>query len=478
MDIRKIINTHKKMFKGIEYVYLPLNNQNNTLIIVLATHNQKNYMLAGTFLNNQKSDLLFLKDENNTYYFGNDISSAYEELLESIIKNYDRKRVFFIGASMSGYASIRFALLFNSNCFSCNPQVDLNISKNFSWKQLTYDIDNIQTQTTSLEPIIKNKKIDSVIYIMSGHHNLDAVNRKILLDYNYISVKIISHIINSKSHEFFIGRNIDYLYKIIDIITLYRDLSEDELVNVNPLSNYEAENLNEYSKILSLNEFKENSYLSRFSIIEKQKLFYDIGKYDIFLKLKGLYCIQKNKIWYALHESKDNLLVDEFNFNSNGISDTNNDTIYSDWSFRNSQKNKISYATKNNTLQIEISNIEDKYIYIQKKISIEHILSQINTFEHKNVYLTLHAKVITSKGSIYCSLGGFSTTTSWHHSNSNLNNDFENNRCICTHYFKDLTSENFVFIRFNLSSDLIDKVITISDLYLTVGFIPLPLLNY
>ena len=478
MDIHEFINTHQKTFKGIEYLYLPLNNKNNTLVIVLATHNQKKYMLARTFLNNQKYDLLFLKDENNTYYFGKDNSNAYEELLESIIRHYDRKRVFFVGASMSGYAAIRFALLFNSNCFSCNPQIDLNISKNFSWKQLTDDINNIHTQTTSLEPIIKNKKIDSVIYIMSGHHNLDAVNRKILLNYNYISVKIISHIIDSKSHDFFIGKNIDYLYKIIDIITLYRDLSDEELVKVNPLSNYEAENLKEYSKIVSLDELKENSYLSRFSISEKQKFFYDIGKYNAFLKLNGLNCVQKNKIWYALHNSSDNLLADEFSFLRNGISITNNDEIFNDWSFRNSQKNKIVYTTKNNTLQIEISNVADKNIYINKKINIENLLNKINTFEHKNVYLTLHAKVLTSRGSIFCSLGGFSTSNSWHHSNSNLNNDFENHRCICTHYFKDLTSEKFIFIRFNLSSDLIDKVVIISDLYLTIGFIPLPLLNY
>ena len=103
MDIHEFINTHQKTFKGIEYLYLPLNNKNNTLVIVLATHNQKKYMLARTFLNNQKYDLLFLKDENNTYYFGKDNSNAYEELLESIIRHYDRKRVFFVGASMSGY---------------------------------------------------------------------------------------------------------------------------------------------------------------------------------------------------------------------------------------------------------------------------------------------------------------------------------------------------------------------------------------
>ena len=197
---------------------------------------------------------------------------------------------------------------------------------------------------------------------MSGHHNLDAVNRKILLNYNYISVKIISHIIDSKSHDFFIGKNIDYLYKIIDIITLYRDLSDEELVKVNPLSNYEAENLKEYSKIVSLDELKENSYLSRFSISEKQKFFYDIGKYNAFLKLNGLNCVQKNKIWYALHNSSDNLLADEFSFLRNGISITNNDEIFNDWSFRNSQKNKIVYTTKNNTLQIEISNVADKNI--------------------------------------------------------------------------------------------------------------------
>lgn len=477
MEFQEIINNLKKTFQNIEYLYLTRKTNKKSLIVVLSTHNQKHFMLARSLYNNQQHDLLFLTDPNNTYYFGNDNGKTYEQLLSKILKNYDNKNVYFVGTSMSGYASIRFALMYNANCFCCNPQVDLILSKNYTWKQLTDEINSIHFDT-SLSSIIRNRSIDSVIYIMSGHHKLDAINRNVLLDLNFINIKIISHVINSKSHEFFIGRNIDYLYKIIEIISLYRNLNDVDLEYLAPLSEYESNSINENSNTISFSSLKECSYLSRFSIYEKHIYFCDIGKYTHASKLSGIHCIQENDIWKAIHNPNDNLLLNEFNFNNCGISEKDCDVIFSDWSFRNSSKNEIHYLTQNNTLKIYISNIEDKTIYINKKINAKDILQKINSYEYKNVYLSLHARVKTNRGSIYSSLGGYTQSNLWHHSNSNFNDDNPEQRCICTHFFKDLTKEEFIFVRFNLSADLIDKEIEISDLYLTVGFFPICLQNY
>ena len=239
MSFKDFVKKFELNFNGLDYLYVPMESISNLriLLVVLSTHNQKHYMLAKTFLEDQKFDLLFLKDEKNSYYFEDDNGKRYLDLLRRMIKDDDCANVCFLGASMSGFASLRFALVFNANCICCNPQVDLNLSKNFSWSQLTYDIENVKT-TFRFEQYVSSRDYDGVIYFLSGHHNLDVINRKAFLSYNFPHAKVILHTLSVKNHDFFIGRNVDYLYDVIVLINLFRRLDDSEttLPNLSPLS--------------------------------------------------------------------------------------------------------------------------------------------------------------------------------------------------------------------------------------------------
>ncbi|MGS0639518.1 hypothetical protein, partial [Citrobacter sp. VF227] len=145
-DITSLVKRFQYERYGKKYVYLPEepDKKNERLLVILSAHNQgEKYMALRAFTEDQRCDLLFMHNPENTWYLDHDTGASYRAVLEEVIKDYNVQNVYFFGSSMSGYASVLFSLMFNANAVTVNPQINLSISKDYAWDELRRHIDAI-----------------------------------------------------------------------------------------------------------------------------------------------------------------------------------------------------------------------------------------------------------------------------------------------------------------------------------------------
>lgn len=190
------------IFKNKKYAYEQYGN--NSLLVILNTHNQgEKYFGYASLTKNPKSDLLFITDPNNSYYLDNDNGETYKELLINISEKYDKKRITIFGTSMAGYAALYFGSQLGFNIITSNPQIDLDVSYEISWPNLRETLSKIENKI-SLKTFISNNYRGGNIFIIYGQHRMDIANYKLFCEIDFGEKLIIKKHINSIEHGFFL----------------------------------------------------------------------------------------------------------------------------------------------------------------------------------------------------------------------------------------------------------------------------------
>ncbi|MBC6503506.1 hypothetical protein GW742_18820 [Citrobacter freundii] len=208
-DISYLIKHFQHEKSGKKYLYIPeeLDKKNERLLVILSAHNQgEKYMALRAFTEDQQCDLLFMHNPDNTWYLDHDAGASYRAALEETIKYYKAQNVYFFGSSMSGYAAVLFSLIFNSNAVTVNPQINLNISKDYAWDELISHIDAIPSDRINIDEWCIDHWKDSVIYLMHGHDDIDVINAKLLLNAMPPRRKLIVQTLDLDSHTLFLEK--------------------------------------------------------------------------------------------------------------------------------------------------------------------------------------------------------------------------------------------------------------------------------
>lgn len=272
-NLEKIVLEYEHVFNEKKYLYKPIENSSR-LLILLSAHNQKtNYFLLRSFIENQHCNLLFLTDENNTWYLDDNQGRDYKEIISNIISTYELKNVYIFGSSMAGYGALHFALYFNIHCLSCNPQVNLKLSLDYSWQELSKNIEKTlkNTNNISIDKMYNTSSYDKVMAIVHGHAPIDVANVELILGSSASIRKLLVYTLDTDDHAMPFGREVDKIYQMLDL-----------------MASFDAFNL-AYSD--------QNS---QFSVLRfNRKRLVQENKYPHFRKLQDNYLISQNRFeWF------------------------------------------------------------------------------------------------------------------------------------------------------------------------------------
>lgn len=169
-----VSNFNKRLF-GLEHLFI--NNNSNKLIITFAAFNSdERYSCVNSHSQLSTYDHLFVKDSSSNFYIGKNRSN-YESLFKYYMKRYKPENIILWGSSMGAYAALKLAFLEGCNAFINCPQIDYQISLEYSWPALQnklVDLDDFENIATV--PISNNKFYISYFY---GNHLLDVANTAI-----------------------------------------------------------------------------------------------------------------------------------------------------------------------------------------------------------------------------------------------------------------------------------------------------------
>lgn len=225
LDLENIVQQNEKEFEGKKYVYLKKDQDiSKSLLVLMSTHNfRERYFLFKNFIENQKCDLLFVKDPSNTYYLENDNGASYQTLLKQFTDIYGAKNVTFFGASMSGYAAIYHGLDLGTNAIVNNPQIVFKESYEQSWPNLRLTLDKVRGWI-DLDKKIKDKgEIESCFYMIFGEHRLDTVNRDRIKSVSVNTSRIMFEQVEDFAHGFYLD-NTETVYKLQNILSELREV--------------------------------------------------------------------------------------------------------------------------------------------------------------------------------------------------------------------------------------------------------------
>lgn len=223
VDVSEVVAKHEKCLFGKKYLYVPLEGSDQ-LLVLLSAHNQKGkYFLLRSFLENQKYNLLFITDQFNTWYLDDDFGGTYKNIISTVIEKFSRKNVYVFGSSMAGYGAIHFALHFKVNCLACNPQVNLEVSMDYSWHELSMNMGKLvlPRKTVPLDRLYDITYYDGVMCIVHGHAPIDVANVELILGSSSPVRKLIIYTIDSDDHAMPFGREVGKVYQLLDVMGLY-----------------------------------------------------------------------------------------------------------------------------------------------------------------------------------------------------------------------------------------------------------------
>jgi hypothetical protein len=486
-DLAQIIERNEKIVSGKRVLYVkqePEKHSQNLLIVMSAHNHGEKYMALRSFLSKQTCDLLFITDPKNTWYLDDDNGATYQTIISYFTKNYESRNVFLFGSSMSGYGAILHALKLNHNAIASNPQINLDITKDYSWPELVEHISSIKGNHTNIEEIAPVIWKDSAVYIIHGHDDIDTINASLLLNAVPNNRKLIIQTVDSDAHTFYFGKNVDYVFDVISMLSIFRtklDLSTTvndlatESSNVKKMLRAERRQLNVIDPYRSLN-ISENavSWQERYLHEELGKLvhFANIGLYTG-SELSGGTCFYDGRGWRLIsvpYEMGDNLIAGNEFITQGVISAFTNNAYFNDyWWIRNEAESSVTISGAHNFCEIVISEAKNKNIYINSSIP-----SNIDVAEIKGQYLTFTADIYTSEGEVSLTLGGVGDV-GYHHKNSEKNTPGTWSRLVVFEQFTSIkeSHKDRIFVRFNLATDGKPKVIRIKNACLAIGYFPM-----
>lgn len=124
---------------------------------------------------------LFFKDDQYTYYLGNDdkpLSGEYFKIIKRFISmnSLSTNQVFTVGGSMGGYAALYYALSLELNgVIIVAPQTTYRAAQAHAYRNWEKHILNIRQQWTDLDMMIARYNKIPNIYIEYGHYRSDVL---------------------------------------------------------------------------------------------------------------------------------------------------------------------------------------------------------------------------------------------------------------------------------------------------------------
>lgn len=227
MDLRNIVQLCEKELFGKKFLYVPCSSSDK-LLIVLSAHNQGGrYFLARSFIQNQKYNLLFLTDPDNSWYLNCDFGEAYLQILNSVIREFSNDRVYIFGSSMAGYGALHFAITLNLNALVCNPQVNLELTLDYGWYDLNSNISRLNSalKPFSLERLLNTTLFDKTICVIHGHAPIDVANVEALLGSAAPLRKLLIYTLDTDDHAMPFGRDVEKVYQSLDLIDKFNELN-------------------------------------------------------------------------------------------------------------------------------------------------------------------------------------------------------------------------------------------------------------
>ena len=490
IDLASIVEDNEQTILGKKVLFVPLNKGSNSekLLIVMSAHNQGGkYMALRSFLENQICDLLFISDPKNSWYLDEDNGETFLKTLKLFTEAYAPHATFLFGSSMSGYGAILHAFRLNANAIASNPQVNLDITKDYAWPELIEHINEIGGHHTNLDEIAHSQWNDSAVYVIHGHDDIDIINVELLSRATPPNKKLIIQTLDIDSHIMFFGKEVDYIYKVMDLLFKFRtDLDLKKILsNLMPEDKTNKRQLRAERNNTKINDpFRtidhsgstvpwQNRYL--YQQIGKQVFFSNIGFY-FNTQLTGGTCFFDGERWRLSSPTpsiNDNLIAkNTLQLHGTISNPANNQNINNFWWIRNESDSEITIEGEHNLLEVCLTPNNTKNIYLSSSVSADK--KQHESISGK--YLTLSADVFTSEGDIYLTLGGVGDS-GYHHKNSNKNSPGSWKNISVTEQFLSINSshKDSIFVRVNLAADGKAKSVQIKNLSLQVGYFPMGL---
>lgn len=486
-DLVQILEQNEQVISGKRVLYAKVDTEKHSqnLLIVMSAHNHgEKYMALRSFLSKQTCDLLFITDPKNTWYLDDDNGASFESTISHFAKNYEDRNVFLFGSSMSGYGAILHALRLNFNAIASNPQINLDITKDYSWPELVDHISKINGNHTNIEFIAPSTWRDSAVYVIHGHDDIDVINAKLLVNSIPNNRKLIIQTVDSDAHTFYFGKNVDYVLDAMSMLSIFRnklDLSATVKELATDSSESKKMHRAERDQLSIIDPFRsltplDNGILwqDRYTHEQLGNLvhFANIGLYNG-ERLSGATCLFDGNKWRLTsipYEPGDNLIANN-EFLTNGLTSasTNNSFFNDYWWIRNEAESTVTVSGIHNFCEVIIAEAKNKNIYINSSIS-----STIDITQIQGQYLTFTADIYTSEGEASLTLGGVGNS-GYHHKNSEKNTPGTWSRLVVFEQFTSINAshKDRVFVRFNLATDGIPKVIRIKNACLAIGYFPM-----
>ncbi len=151
------------------------------LIVIISTHNEgRRFAGLVDAYSLLDADLLFIRDEANSYYLRADRGAAFDALVRTIAEPYAPDQILFFGSSMAGYAALRYALMLDANAVLSNPQVSVTASAPLGWTELRRNIERIAEPHDLGDGEFADRAC--AITLLHSRHPMDVENTRLFFD--------------------------------------------------------------------------------------------------------------------------------------------------------------------------------------------------------------------------------------------------------------------------------------------------------
>lgn len=488
--VKLTVATHETVVLGKKVLFVPSNAAEGPkkLLIVMSAHNQgTKYMALRSFLENQLCDLLFVSDPKNSWYLDEDYGETYQNVLKHFAKNYEPENVFLFGSSMSGYGAILHALKLNANAIASNPQVNLDISKDYAWDELKEHLDDLGGKHINIDEHLNALWRDSAIYLIHGHDEIDVINVGLLSQSTPPNKKMIIQTLDLDTHVMFFGKDVSYVYSAMDLLsnfrsrlnlkTILKELMPEDKTNRRERRGERTRSTvaDPYRSLKAPVEGVLWQHRHLHEIPGRQVFFSNVGFY-FNGALTGAMCFYDGARWRLstpVPTINDNLIAkNHCATRSTIINPLDNQRINDDWWIRNDKASELTIDGLLHEFKIDLKTVNSKNIYINSPAKLERGL--YDSLYGK--YVTLSAEAFSTSGEGYLTLGGVGDA-GYHHRNSpKWKAGTWQNIFVCEQFLSIKPDhKDAIFVRANLCPDGKPKTVYLRNFQLNIGYFPMGL---
>jgi len=444
-------------------------------------------MALRSFLENQICDLLFITDPNNSWYLDDDFGETYQKVIKHFSSRYEEGSVCFFGSSMSGYGAIYHALQINANAIASNPQINLNISKDYAWDELRLHIEELGRRHVNLDEVAAKLWRDSAIYLIHGHDDIDTINADLFLRSAPPNKKIIIQTLDLDTHVMFFGKKVTYVYEAMDLLGRFRDrldlkkviselMPEDKTNKRQRRMERALVNIADpFHSLKSTGEEVLWQYRYLHEAPGRQVFFSNVGFYANG-SLTGAYCFYDGERWRLVSPRptiNDNLMAQSHCETRGVLSQIGNNGLINDkWWIRNDKESEIDVEGSNSEFTLNLRLVNSRNIFINSSLS----LSAECCRSLHGKYMTLSAEMFVSIGEAYLTLGGYGDSGYHHRNSGKCEPGVWKSMFVCEQFLSiDSDHKDAVFVRANFASDGKPKMVRLRNIRLNVGYFPMGL---